>query len=49
VFTAVVVDTTPFTLLVITLFAEDIVFPDITLDVATTPLTVVVRVLPERD
>jgi cadmium resistance protein CadD (predicted permease) len=48
-FTAVVVDTTPFTSLVITLPLLDTVLEEITLDVAVTPLIVVVRVLPTRD
>jgi hypothetical protein len=46
VFMEVVVEVIPFTFEVITLLAEDNVFPEITLVVAVTPLTVLVSTLP---
>ena len=46
VFTAVVVEIIPFTLEVIVLPDEEIELFEITLVVATTPFTLVVRVLP---
>jgi phage-related holin len=49
VFTAVVVDTTPFTLEVIVLPDEEIELFEITLVVAITPFTLVVKVLPVTD